>query len=146
MNELKPRIHDNSNGLDYVLVGDYYIPDLRLEEQEERRPIGKWGRMHLRYLKEHRPIGKWGRMHLRYLKEHRPITYTELTFSGRMGTYLADINEQAQERMELIIEQMKEAEGVTEDLKRRDQMGWVGAMNGIRNRAEEIVLTEIVYQ
>ena len=129
MNELKPRIHDNSNGLDYVLVGDYYIPDLRLEEQEERRPIGKWGRMHLRYL-----------------KEHRPITYTELTFSGRMGTYLADINEQAQERMELIIEQMKEAEGVTEDLKRRDQMGWVGAMNGIRNRAEEIVLTEIVYQ
>lgn len=129
MNELKQRIHDDSNGLDYVLVGDYYIPDLRLEEQEE-----------------HRPIGKWGRMHLRHLKEHCPITYTELTFSGRMGTYLADINEQAQERMELIIEQMKEAEGVTEDLKRRDQMGWVGAMNSIRNRAEEIVLTEIVYQ
>ena len=129
MNELKPRIHDDSNGLDYVLVGDYYIPDLRLDEQEELRPIGKWGRMHLRYL-----------------KEHRPITYTELTFSGRMGTYLADINEQAQERLELIIEQMKEAEGVTEDLKRRDQMGWVGAMNSIRNRAEEIVLTEIIYQ
>ncbi|MCD7957317.1 MAG: TnpV protein [Lachnospiraceae bacterium] len=129
MNELKPRIHDDSNGLDYVLVGDYYIPDLRLEEQEERRPIGKWGRMHLRYL-----------------KEHRPITYTELTFSGRMRTYLADINEQAQERLELIIEQMKEAEGVTEDMKRRDQMGWVGAMNSIRNRAEEIVLTEIIYQ
>jgi len=129
MNELKPRIHDDNNGLDYVLVGDYYIPDLRLDEQEERRPIGKWGRMHLRYL-----------------KEHRPITYTELTFSGRMGTYLADLNEQAQERLELIIEQMKEAEGVTEDLKRRDQMGWVGAMNSIRNRAEEIVLTEIVYQ
>ncbi len=129
MNELKQRIHDNSNGLDYVLVGDYYIPDLRLEEQEERRPIGKWGRMHLQYL-----------------KEHRPITYTELTFSGRMGTYLADINEQAQEHLELIIEQMKEAEGVTEDMKRRDQMGWVGAMNSIRNRAAEIVLTEIVYQ
>lgn len=129
MNELKPRIHDDSNGLDYVLVGDYYIPDLRLEEQEERRPIGRWGRMHLQYL-----------------KGHRPITYTELTVSGRMGTYLADINEQAQDRLELIIEQMKEAEGVTEDLKRRDQMGWVGAMNSIRNRADEIVLTEIVYQ
>ncbi len=129
MNELKPRIHDDSNGLDYVLVGDYYIPDLRLDEQEERRPIGKWGRMHLQYL-----------------KEHLPITYTELTFSGRMGTYLADINEQAQERLELIIEQMKEAEGVTEDMKRHDQMGWAGAMNSIRNRAEEIVLTEIIYQ
>ncbi|MCD8126481.1 MAG: TnpV protein [Clostridiales bacterium] len=129
MNELKPRIHDDSNGLDYVLVGDYYIPDLRLEEQEE-----------------HRPIEKWGRMHLRYLKECRPITCTELTFSGRMGAYLADINEQAQERLELIIEQVKEAEDVTEDMKHRDQMGWVGAMNSIRNRAEEIILTEIVYQ
>lgn len=126
MNELKPRIHDDSNGLDYVLVGDYYIPDLKLPE-------------------ERRPIGKWGRMHLRYLKEHRPITYTELTLSGSMGTYLADINEQAQERLELLINQMKAAEGVTEDLKRRDWWRWVQAMGNIQNRAEEIVLSEIVY-
>ncbi|MCD7804812.1 MAG: TnpV protein [Oscillospiraceae bacterium] len=126
MNELKPRIHDDSNGLDYVLVGDYYIPDLELPE-------------------ERRPIGKWGRMHLRYLKEHRPITYTELTLSGSMGTYLADINEQAQERLELLINQMKAAEGVTEDLKRRDWWRWVQAMGSIQNRAEEIVLSEIVY-
>lgn len=126
MNELKPRIHDDSNGLDYVLVGDYYIPDLELPE-------------------ERRPIGKWGRMHLRYLKEHRPITYTELTLSGSMGTYLADINEQAQERLELLINQMKAAEGVTEDLKRRDWWRWVQAMGSIQNRAEEIVLSGIVY-
>lgn len=128
MNELKPRIHDDSNGLDYILVGDYYIPALKLDDQEE-----------------HRPIGKWGRMHLRYLKEHRHITYVELTFSGRMGTYLADINEQAQARLELLIDQMKEAEGVTEDLKRRDWWKWVQMMGNIQNRAEEIVLTEIVY-
>ncbi|MCD7880153.1 MAG: TnpV protein [Clostridiales bacterium] len=126
MNELKPRIHDDSNGLDYVLVGDYYIPDLKLSE-------------------ERRPIGKWGRMHLRYPKEHRPITYTELTLSGRMGTYLADINEQAQERLALLIDQMKAAEGVTEDLKHRDWWRWVQAMGNIQNRAEEIVLSEIVY-
>lgn len=126
MNELKPRIHDDSNGLDYVLVGDYYIPDLKLPE-------------------EHRPIGKWGRMHLRYLKEHRPITYTELTLSGGMGTYLADINEQAQGRLERLINQMKAAEGVTEDLKRCNWWRWVQAMGNIQNRAEEIVLSEIVY-
>ncbi|MCC8099701.1 MAG: TnpV protein [Clostridiales bacterium] len=126
MNELKPRIHDDSNGLDYVLVGDYYIPDLKLPE-------------------ERRPIGKWGRMHLRHLKEHRPITYTELTLSGGMGTYLADINEQTQERLELLINQMKAAEGVTEDLKRRDWWRWVQSMGSIQNRAEEIVLSEIVY-
>ncbi|MCD7738597.1 MAG: TnpV protein [Lachnospiraceae bacterium] len=128
MNELKLRIHDDSNGLDYILVGDYYIPDLRLEEQEERRPIGKWGRMHRRYL-----------------EEYRHITYVELVFSGRMGTYLADINEQAQARLELLIDQMKAAEGVTEDLKRRDWWKWVQMMGNIQNRAEEIVLAEIIY-
>ena len=128
MNELKPRIHDDSNGLDYVLVGDYYIPDLRLEEQEERRPIGKWGRMHRLYL-----------------EEYRHITYMELAYSGRMGTYLADINEQAQARFELLIDQMKAVEGVTEDLKRRDWWKWVQMMGSIQNRAEEIVLAEIIY-
>ncbi len=128
MKELEPRIHDDSNGLDYILVGDYYIPDLKLDEPEE-----------------HRSIGRWGRMHREYLKENRPILYSDMVISGEIWTYLADLNEQAQARLELIIDQMKEAEGVTEDLKRRDQMGWVGAMNSIRNRAEEIILTEIVY-
>lgn len=125
---MKPRIHDNSSGLDYVRAGDYYIPDISLQEKEEQRPIGKWGRMHLQYL-----------------RENRPIAYTELTLSGKMATYLADINEQAQERLEVIIDQMKAAENVTEDLKRRDCWKWVQSMNGIRDRAEEIVLTEIVY-
>ena len=125
MTELKERIHEN--GIDYVLVGDYYIPILKLPEEK-------------------RSIGRWGRMHREYLKENRPLLYTDMVISGEIWTYLADLNEQAQARLELIIEQMKEAEGVTEDLKRRDQMGWVGAMNSIRNRAEEIILTEIVYQ
>ncbi|MCD8126231.1 MAG: TnpV protein [Clostridiales bacterium] len=125
MTELKERIHEN--GIDYVLVGDYYIPDLKLPEEK-------------------RSIGRWGRLHREYLKENRPLLYTDMVITGEIWTYLADLNEQAQARLELIIEQMKEAEGVTEDLKRRDQMGWVGAMNSIRNRAEEIILTEIVYQ
>ncbi|MCD8127126.1 MAG: TnpV protein [Clostridiales bacterium] len=128
MKELEPRIHDDSNGLDYILVGDYYIPDLKLDEPVERRPIGRWGRMHRDYL-----------------KENRPIFYSDMVITGKIWTYLADLNEQAQARLELIIDQMKEAEGVTEDLKRRDQWGWIGAMNNIRNRAEEIILTEIVY-
>ncbi|MCD8161565.1 MAG: TnpV protein [Clostridiales bacterium] len=113
------------NGIDYVLVGDYYIPDLKLPEEK-------------------RPIGRWGRLHREYLKENRPLLYTDMVISGKIWTYLADLNEQAQARLELIIEQMKEAEGVTEDLKRRDQMGWVGAMNSIRNRAEEIIKAEII--
>lgn len=125
MTELKERIHEN--GIDYVLVGDYYIPDLKLPEEK-------------------RSIGRRGRMHREYLKEKRPLLYTDMVITGEIWTYLADLNEQAQARLELIIEQMKEAEGVTEDMKRRDQMGWVGAMNNIRNRAEEIILSEIVYQ
>ncbi|MCD7805827.1 MAG: TnpV protein [Lachnospiraceae bacterium] len=126
MTELKPRIHDDNNGLDYVLVGDYYIPDLKLPE-------------------ERRPIGKWGRMHREYLKENRPLLYTDMVITGKLWTYLADLNEQAQIRLELIIEQMKAAEGVTEDLKRRDWWGWVQRMGNIQNRAEEIIRAEMIY-
>ncbi len=126
MTELKPRIHDDNNGLDYVLVGDYYIPDLRLPE-------------------ERRPIGKWGRMHRDYIKEYRPAVYSDLLLSGKLWTYLADLNEQAQARLELIIEQMKAAEGVTEDLKRRDWWGWVQRMGNIQNWAEEIIRAELIY-
>lgn len=91
------------------------------------------------------PIGKWGRTHRDYLKEHRPILFNDLVFSGQLWTYLADLNEQAQERLALIIDQMKAAEGVTEELKAIDQMAWVQALNSIRNRAEEIILSELIY-
>ena len=112
--------------IQYIRVGDYYIPDLTLPE-------------------EPRPMGKWGRMHRDYLREHKPIQYNCLLLSGKLWTYLADLNEQAQDRLDRIIEQMKTAEGITEDLKANDPMAWVGAMNNIRNRAEEIILQELIY-
>ena len=112
--------------LNYIRCGDYYIPDIRLPE-------------------ETRPIGRWGRMHREYLKEHRPIRFNDLVLSGQLWTYLADLNEQAQRRLLLIVEQMKAAEGVTEHMKQLDQMAWVGAMNSIRNLAEEIILREMIY-
>ena len=115
------------NNMNYVLVGDYYIPDLKLPHEE-------------------RPIGKYGRMHREYLKEHNPMMFNDLVLEGQFWTYLADLNEQAQERLSLIVEQMKVSEGVTENLKASDQMAWIRAMNSIHNRAEEIVLEEIVYR
>ena len=127
MTEMKKHIYDESNGLWYELIGDYYIPVLALSSEEQR------------------PIGKWGRMHRDYLKEQRPILFNDLILSGQLWTYLADLNEQAQERLSLIIEQMKAAEGVNEELKATDQMAWVGAMNSLRNRAEEIILREMIY-
>ena len=127
MTEMKKHIYDENNGLWYELIGDYYIPVLTLSSDEQR------------------PIGKWGRVHRDYLKEHRPILFNDLILSGQLWTYLADLNEQAQERLSLIIEQMKASEGVTEDLKAADQMAWVGAMNSIRNRAEEIILREMIF-
>ena len=84
-------------------------------------------------------------MHRDYLKEYRPILFNDLILSGQLWTYLADLNEQVQERLSLIIEQMKASEGVTEDLKVADPMAWIGAMNSIRNRAEEIILRELIY-
>lgn len=112
--------------IQYIRVGDYYIPDLTLPE-------------------ETRPMGRWGRMHREYLREHKPIQYNCLLLSGKLWAYLADLNEQAQDRLEQIIDQMKMADGVTEELKAADPMTWVGAMNSIRNRAEEIVLRELIY-
>ena len=127
MTEMKKHIYDESNSLWYEFIGDYYIPILTLSSEEQR------------------PIGKWGRMHREYLKEQRPILYNDLILSGQFWTYLADLNEQAQERLSLIIEQMKATEGVTEEMKAADQMAWVSAMNSIRNRAEEIILRELIY-
>lgn len=127
MTEMKKHIYDESNGLWYKHIGDYYIPVLTLSSEEQR------------------PTGKWGRMHRDYLKEHRPILFNDLVLSGQLWTYLADLSEQAQERLPLIIEQMKASEGVTEELKADNQMAWVGAMNSIRNRAEEIILQGLIY-
>ena len=115
------------NNIEYILAGDYYIPDLKLPNEE-------------------RPIGKYGQMHREHLKEHNPMRFNDLVLVGQLWTYLADLNEQAQDRLSLIVEQIKVAEGVTEELKATDQMAWIRAMNSIHNRAEEIVLEEIVYR
>ena len=112
--------------MQYIRMGDYFIPDLELPQ-------------------ESRPIGRWGRMRREYLREHKPIQYNCLLLSGKLWTYLADLNEQAQDRLERIIEQMKTDEGISEALKASDPMAWVGAMNNIRNRAEEIILQELIY-
>ena len=112
--------------IDYTLAGDYYIPNLELP-------------------RESRPVGKWGRMHRRYLETYHPIRYNQLILSGTLWTYLADLNEQAQVRMDTLIEQMKTVEGVTESLKATDPQAWVQRMNSIRARAEEIVREEIIY-
>ena len=115
-----------NNSIEYVLAGDYYIPDLKLPDEE-------------------RTIGKYGRMHRDYLKEQNSMRFNNLVLEGQLWTYLADLNEQAQNRLQLIISQMQEAESVTEELKAKDQMAWVRAMNSIQNRAEEIILRELVY-
>ena len=112
--------------MQYIRVGDYYIPDLELP-------------------RESRPIGKWGRMHREYLREHKPMQYNSLLLSGKLWTYLAYLNQQAQDRLERIIDQMKVSEGITEALKASDPIAWVGAMNNIRARAEEIVREELIY-
>ena len=126
MKELKPRIHNETDSLDYVLAGDYYIPAIELPEDDDR------------------PIGKWGRMHRTYLEETNPFLLNHLILTGKLHTYLADLNEQAQNRYRLIVRQIAEAEGVTEDLKRRSQWDWIRAMNSIVNRAEEIIRSEMI--
>ena len=112
--------------ISYICSGDFLLPDLKLPE-------------------ETRPIGKWGRMHRDYLKEHHPIQFDSLVLSGNFWTYLADLNEQAQQRMEVLIAQLKAAEGITEALKAADSMGWIQRMNNIIARAEEIVREELIY-
>ena len=120
-------IYDNNNGLWYELQGDYYIPCLVLSDTEER------------------PIGIWGRKHLDYIKEHRPVLYADLVLRCKLHSFLADIDAQANATLALLVKQMAEKEGISEQLKAQDQMAWVRAMNSIRNRAEEIVLKELIY-
>lgn len=121
-------ITDERTGLKYELVGDYYLIAGDDEPEEEQKPIGIWGQRHLRYL-----------------KNHRKVLYTNLLTSGRLNSYLVDIDEQAEEMFERLTRQMAIAEGVTEQLKADNQMAWVGRMNSIRNRAKEVVNTEIIY-
>lgn len=120
---MKERI--KKSGIDYVLVGDYYISDLKLPEEK-------------------RPIGKYGRMHREYLKENHPVLFNDLVLSCQLWTYLADINGQAQDRLKIIISQMQKAESVTEEMKENNQWEWIQRMNSIFNRAEEIVLSELI--
>ena len=127
MDELALSIHDEANGLNYILVGDYYIPAVELPEDDDRS------------------IGKWGRMHRAYLEETNPLLLNHLILTGRLHTYLADLNEQAQDRCRLIIKQIAAAEGATEDLKRRSQWEWISAMNSIVSQAEEIIRNELIY-
>lgn len=121
---MKERI--TKNGIDYVLVGDYYISDLKLPEEE-------------------RSIGKYGRMHREYLRENHPILFNDLVLSCQLWTYPADINDQAQERLQVIISQMQKAESVTEKMKEDNQWEWIQRMSSIHNRAEEIALNEIIF-
>ena len=120
-------IYNNNNGLFYELQGDYYIPCLVLDEEETQ------------------PIGMWGRKHLRYIKEHRRALYTTLLISGKLKSHLAEIDSQATEMFDRLVKQLSEKEGITEQLKAQDQMAWVGAMNNIRNAAEEIVNAEVIF-
>ncbi|MGN8945474.1 TnpV protein [Bariatricus sp. HCP28S3_E4] len=112
--------------LEYLQIGDYFIPDLKLPQ-------------------ENRSIGRYGRMHRDYLQEHNPIRFDDLVLEGKLWIYLADLNEQAQNRLQLIIRQMQEEESVNDELKENNQIAWVQAMNSIHKRAEEIVLHELVY-
>ena len=124
---MKKTIFEEMGGI-YIRHGDYLIPCLTVLEEEQRF------------------IGVWGQRHLRYLKEYRRSVYLNLLTSGRLNSYLADIEEQAQERFERIVEQMKQAQGNTEQLKAENQMEWVGRMNNIQARAREIVDKEMIYQ
>ena len=120
-------IYDKNNGLWYELQGDYYIHCLVLDEEISQ------------------PIGMWGRKYLRYIKEHRPVLHTCLLLSGKLNGHLAEIDNQATKLFEQLVKQLAEKKGITEQLKAQDQMAWVGAMNNIRNRAEEIVNAEVIY-
>ena len=128
MTTLKNTLHDSNNGLDYTMVNGYYLPNLTVAAPTEQHPTGRWGRLHKKYL-----------------EEHHPIRYNQLVLSGKLGSYLAKLDKQAEEQLALIIRQMQEAEGVTEALKAENQLEWVRRMNSIRNRAEEIIKTELIF-
>ena len=120
-------IYNEQNGLWYDLQGDYYLPRLKLPKEETAH------------------IGIFGQRHRRYLKTHRKVLYTSLLASGKLNSYLADIDRQAEEMFSRLVNQMAKAEGITEALKAADQLEWVRRMNSVRNRASEIVAKEILF-
>ena len=126
MKELEKYIIDEKTGLKYELVGDYYF----LEGDDE--------------YEEYRPIGIFGQQHLQYIKRHKIALYTELLYAGKLHDYLADINEQAEEMLFQLVKQFALQEGVTEELKRNNQMEWVCQMNNIHARVKEIVMNEVI--
>ena len=126
MNMLPSKIHDHNNDLDYMLVGDYYLPELKPFEAP--------------------PLGKYGRMRLRYLKKHRPCTYTALLLSGKLYDDLYDADETAQRMLDQLIPQMAKDADVTEEMKASDPMRWIGMMNMIKAQVEEIIFSKVIYR
>lgn len=120
-------IYDQNNGLWYELQGDYYIPCLVLDEPDTPS------------------IGMWGRRHLSYLRAHRPVLHTSLVLSGKLHSYLAEVDNRATEMLDHLVKEMAAQQGISEQLKAQDQMTWVQRMNNIRNAAEEIILQEVIY-
>ena len=125
---LPKHITNEKTGISYPLHGDYYLPNLKIPELEDNRPIGRWGRMHEEYLRKNK----------RYV-------FDSMLMSSKLHSYLADIDEQAREMFDNLVEQIKEAEGVTEELKEQDQLEWVQRMSNIQQRAREIVCSELLY-
>ena len=123
---MEKHIYNQQTGIHYTLYGDYYLPNFILPTEDEK------------------PIGIWGQRHLRYIKQHKKILYTNLLTSGKLNSYLADIDRQAEEMFSRLVKQMAEREGITEKLKEESQMEWVGRMNSIRSRAIEIIYTDLI--
>ena len=128
MSTISKQIYDSKNGLTYTRHGDYYFPDLTLSDTDKL------------------PIGHYGQMRLAYLRDHRPGLYTRLILSGKLYAHLAEIDRTSRKRMEGMIPRMAKAEGIDEKLKARDLITWVASMNSIRYRAEETILTELIYE
>lgn len=124
---MKNRIYDEKNGLWYEKQGDYFIPCLSLSEEKQN------------------PIGIWGQRHLRYIKQHKRVFYANLLSSCKLNSYLADVDEQAEDMFSRFVKQLAEKENVTENLKAENQMLWVQKMNSIRNRATEVVNANLIY-
>lgn len=124
---MEKRIYNEKTGISYTLQGDYYLPDLKLPDEENK------------------PIGLWGQRHARYLKQNHKVLYMNLLTSGKLNGYLADIDKQAEDMFFWLVKQMAKHEGVTEQLKSDNEMEWVAQMNNIRSRATEIVNNEIIY-
>lgn len=123
---LPKEIFDSKNGLTYVLNGDYYIPLIEVPQDD-------------------RPIGKYGRMRIQYLKEHRPVLYNQLILTGKLHSHLVEVNECCTNMKLTLMAETAKRQGVTEELKANDQMAWVGVMNNIDNSVEEFILSEYVY-